>query len=47
MNRIQSKIGTYEINRILFDGEIYIQNNGCDGFALGSSKKYKVILITI
>ena len=47
MNRIQSKIGTYEINRIFFDGEIYIQNNGCNGFALGFSKKYTVTLITI
>ena len=40
-NRIQSKdnsIGTYEINKILllsFDEKIYIQNNGCDGLALG------------
>ena len=41
MNRIQSKdhkIGTYEINKIslsCFDDKIYIQNNGCDGLALG------------
>ena len=41
MKRIQSKdhkIGTYEINNIsllCFDDRIYIQNNGCDGLALG------------
>ena len=41
MNRIQNKdyrIETYEINRIslsCFDDKIYIQNNGCDGLALG------------
>ena len=41
MNRIQSKdhkIRTYEINEIslsCFDDKIYIQNNGCDGLALG------------
>ena len=41
MNRIQSKnyrIGTYEINKIslsCFDDKIFIQNNGCDGLALG------------
>ena len=41
MSRIQSKdhrIGTYEINKIslsCFDDKIYIQNNGCDGLALG------------
>ena len=41
MNKIQSKdhgIGTYEINKISlswFDDKIYIQNNGCDGLALG------------
>ena len=41
MNRIQSKdhkIGTYEINKISLscvDDRIYIQNNGCDGLALG------------
>ena len=41
INRIQSKdhrIGTYEINKIslsCFDNKIYIQNNGCDGLALG------------
>ena len=41
MNRIQSKdhkIGTYEINKIslfCFDDKIYIQNNECDGLALG------------
>ena len=41
MNRIQSKdhrIGTYEITKIClscFDDKIYIQNNGCDGLALG------------
>ena len=41
MNRIQSKdhrIGTYEINKIFlscFVDKIYIQNNGCDGLALG------------
>ena len=42
MNRIQSKdyrIGIYETNKIslsCFDDNIYIQNNGCDGLALGS-----------
>ena len=41
MNRVQSKdhkIGTYEINKIslsCFDDKIYIQNNGCDGLAVG------------
>ena len=41
MKRIQSKdhrIGTYEINKIssfCFDDKIYIQNNVCDGLALG------------
>ena len=41
MNRIQSKdhkIGTYKIKRIslsCFDDKMYIQNNGCDGLALG------------
>ena len=41
MNSIQSKdhkIETYEINKIslsCFDDTIYIQNNGCDGLALG------------
>ena len=41
MNRIQSKdhqIGIYEINKIslsCFDDKIYIQNNACDGLALG------------
>ena len=41
MKRIQSKdrkIGTYEINNnslLCFDDKIYIQNNGCDGLALG------------
>ena len=41
MNRIQSKshrIRTYEINIIslsCFDDKIYIQNDGCDGLALG------------
>ena len=41
MNRIQSKdhrIRTYEINKISLscsDDKIYIQNNGCDGLALG------------
>ena len=41
MNRIQSKdhkIGTYEINKIslsCFDHKICIENNGCDGLALG------------
>ena len=41
MNRIQSKdhkIGTYEINKIslsCFDDKIWIENNGCDGLALG------------
>ena len=41
MNRIQSKdhkIRTYEIYKIslsCFDEKIYIQNNGCDGLALG------------
>ena len=32
------KIGTYEINKIslsCFDDKRYIQNNGCDGLALG------------
>ena len=41
MNRIQSKdlrIGTYEISKIslsCFNDKICIQNNGCDGLALG------------
>ena len=41
MNRIQSKdhkIGTYEISKIslsCFDDKICIENNGCDGLALG------------
>ena len=41
MNRTQSKdykIGTYELNKFslpLFDGKIYIQNNGYYGLALG------------
>ena len=41
MNRIQSKdhkIETYEINKIslfCFDDKINIQNNGCDGLAIG------------
>ena len=41
MNRIQNKnhkIRTYEINKIsssCFDDKIYIQNNRCDGLALG------------
>ena len=41
MHRIQSKdhkIETYEIKNIslsCFDDKIYIQNNGCDGLALG------------
>ena len=41
MNRIQNKdhrVGTYEISEIslsCFDDTIYIQNNGCDGLALG------------
>ena len=41
MNKIQNKdhrIGTYEINKISsswFDDQIYTQNNGCDGLALG------------
>ena len=41
VNRIQSKdhkIGTYEINKIslsCFDDKTDIQNNGCDGLALG------------
>ena len=41
MNKIQSKyhkMGTDEINKIslsCFDDKIYIQNNGCDGLALG------------
>ena len=41
MNMIQSKghkVGIYEINKISlswFDDKIYIQNNGCDRFALG------------
>ena len=41
INRIQgkdNKIGIYVINKIslrCFDDKIYIQNNGCDGLALG------------
>ena len=41
VNRIQSKdhrIRTYEINKIslsCFDDKIFIQNNRCDGLALG------------
>ena len=41
MNTIQSKdpkMGAYEINKIslsCFDDNIYIQNNRCDGLALG------------
>ena len=41
MNRIQNKdhiIESYEINKISLswiDDKIYIQNNGCDGLALG------------
>ena len=41
VNIIESKkhrIGTYEIDKIslsCFDGKIYIQNNECDGLALG------------
>ena len=41
MNRIQGKdhrTGTYEINKIslsCFHDKIYIQNNECDGLALG------------
>ena len=41
MNSIQSKdhqIGIYEINKTYlscFDDKIYIQNNACDGLALG------------
>ena len=41
MNKIQSKghrIGTSGITKIslsCFDDKIYIQNNGCDGLALG------------
>ena len=41
MNRIQNKdhkIETYEINKIslsCFDDKIYIQDNQCDGLALG------------
>ena len=41
MNKIQSKnhrIGTHEINKIslsFFNDKIYIQNNGCDGLAIG------------
>ena len=41
MNRIQSKdhrIGSCEISKIslsCFDDKIFIQNNGCDGLALG------------
>ena len=41
MSRIQindHKIGTYEINKIsmsCFDDKICIENNGCDGLALG------------
>ena len=41
MNRIQSKqhrIGTCDINKVslsCFDDKTYIQNNGCDGLALG------------
>ena len=46
MNSIQSKdqgIGIYEVNKIslsCFHGKVYIQNNGCDGLALG----YKIQL---
>ena len=32
------KIGTYQLNKIsssCFTDKIYIQNNGCDGLALG------------
>ena len=45
MNKMQRKnhrIGTYEIKNVslsCFDDEIYIQNNGCDGLALGYQKK--------
>ena len=41
VNRIQNKdhkIGTYEINKISLswsNDKIYIQNNGCEGLALG------------
>ena len=41
MNRIQNKdhiTESYEINKISLswiDDKIYIQNNGCDGLALG------------
>ena len=41
MNRIQCKdhrIGIFEMNKIslpCFDDKIFIQNNGCDGLALG------------
>ena len=41
MNRIQSKdhrTGTYEIKKVslpCFDDKIFMQNNGCDGLALG------------
>ena len=41
MNRMQSKdhkIGTYEIKKISLsccDDKIHVQNNGCDGLALG------------
>ena len=47
MNRIQSKdnkTGTYELNKIYlfcFHDKIYIQNNGCDGLALGHQVYYK------
>ena len=46
------RIGTYKINYIsssCFDDEVCIQNNGCDGLALGYYSYYKktVILMTI
>ena len=41
MNSIQSKdhrIGAYEINKSFFDDKVYIQNNECEGLALGYLK---------
>ena len=38
IERKDHRMGTYEINKIsCFDDKIYIQNNGCDGLALGYS----------
>ena len=42
MNSIQSKdhrIGAYEINKMsFFDDKVHIQNNECEGLALGYLK---------